>query len=327
MAWAYKSSAGKRSKKDGKERGNKDKWKQRFVRASNNPEPHVWWFKSDKVGFAHVLLTLDCRLRLGWTFGVCSQAWEGGKPPMGEMTLQNAQASYEPAPEHKGEFIVHVNSCERHLKMRVGALAAAAEWKATIEKISGAEEVLEAATKLQAVQRGRQERQQRVKESGAALKIQQLQRGKAARREVDTMRNRTVLDTFAPTSPLDCLCLELLSKRQREAAAAGKKQLSFERLALKFPTFAEVFTPVKMIFDVSALSEAGITLTQLQPTLSSLGIEMSHDDIAAVFAAPGVGGNVYRDSVGQDECTEYLTFAVRKHPPVHCGRTSAQANL
>ena len=62
MAWAYKSSAGKRSKKDGKERGNKDKWKQRFVRASNNPEPHVWWFKSDKVGFAHVLLTLDCRL-------------------------------------------------------------------------------------------------------------------------------------------------------------------------------------------------------------------------------------------------------------------------
>ena len=163
MAWAYKSSAGKRSKKDGKERSNKDKWKQRFVRASNNPEPHVWWFKSDK-------------------------AWEGGKPPMGEMTLQNAQASYEPAPEHKGEYLVHVNSCERHLKMRVGTLGVAAEWKAIIEKISGAEEVLEATTKLQAVQRGRQERQQRVKESGAALKIQQLQRGKAARREVDTMR-------------------------------------------------------------------------------------------------------------------------------------------
>jgi hypothetical protein len=49
MAWAYKSSAGKLDVKDGRERDSKDKWKQRYFRVSNQPEPHIWYFKDDKV--------------------------------------------------------------------------------------------------------------------------------------------------------------------------------------------------------------------------------------------------------------------------------------
>jgi len=53
------------------------------------------------------------------------------------MTLENAIVEYAPDPDHKGEFLVHIQSPERHLKMRVGAVEAASSWKETIDAVSG----------------------------------------------------------------------------------------------------------------------------------------------------------------------------------------------
>ena len=213
------------------------------------------------------------------------------------MTLENALVEFTPDPTKSGEFLVMIQSAERHLKMRVGAVEAAASWKQTIDQVSGAganglepparaaravrpsllpvrglvmtlscctsmsmfaDEVKGVATKLQAVQRGRQERKARVKEGEAAVLIQQIQRGKKARAEVDTMRNRQVLEDFTPTRPLDLRCIDVLTARRDEFLASGKKAPTFEKLALKFPLIAEALTQVRtaaQLLRLSPLSE------------------------------------------------------------------------
>ena len=193
------------------------------------------------------------------------------------------------------------------------------------------------AVKLQAVQRGRQERKQRVKEGEAALGIQAMIRGKQARAEVDTLKNRMVLAEFEPTRPLDVLSIDLLNAAGEAAAAAGTKPPTFERLAMKFPTIAEALTQVrraspfttvpvhscadaqplasqvKMMFDLEAVAtpslnlEPGITLMQIGGVLTKIGVELGEDAIASIFEVPGME-NIFTAAGASEEA---LSFSVR----------------
>lgn len=201
------------------------------------------------------------------------------------------------------------------------------------------------AIKLQAVQRGRQERKQRVKEGEAALGIQAMIRGKQARSEVDTKKNRMIMVDFAPTRPLDVLSIDLLTAASEAATAAGTKQPTFEGLAMKFPTIAEALTQVqqnppprshnsltrtfcnespqvKMMFDLEAIATPmgpslnlapGITLMQIGAVLSKIGVDVGEDEIASIFNVPGTE-NIFRaagrQGGGSDEA---LSFSVRIH--------------
>jgi hypothetical protein len=73
-----------------------DGWNQRYFRVTSLPEPHLAYYKSDKLFLA-------------------------GKPPLGDMRLENAVATYERDPDHKQQYILHIICADRHMKMRLSA--------------------------------------------------------------------------------------------------------------------------------------------------------------------------------------------------------------
>eukprot|EP01048_Picozoa_sp_COSAG05_P016164 COSAG05_NODE_2047_length_3643_cov_3.595655_2_plen_471_part_00 len=264
--WAYKSNAGKKEKSTGKDKDRKEKWQQRYFIISNQPLPHVKYYKSDK-------------------------AAKAGKPPTGEVPLDNATAEVEKDPDHVGEFLLHIQHADRHLKLRFGDPAAVEEWKAFIMDVGGSNEMGAVASKIGAHVRGRAVRKEIQTQKESSTVIAKHIRGRQARAEVDKKKNRVCLENFKPTSPLDVRAISLITARRERAArdrsiaeksaARGKGEPPApppKFLDLDYEPLSQLVTTIEAAFTAQCQNDIGLSLNKmsmdnLSPLLKDLGLD------------------------------------------------------
>lgn len=225
--WAYKSNAGKKDKQSGKDKDRNEKWQQRYFIMSNQPLPNVKYYKSDK-------------------------AAKAGKAPTGEIPLVNAFATVEPDKDHKGEYLLHIQQADRHLKLRFSDPTAVEEWKQAVIAIGVTEEAATVSTTIAAHVRGRKARKEIATQKESSIVIAKHVRGRQARAVAEKVKNRQCLENFKPTSPLDVKTIDCITaKRAREARDRGIA----EKAAARGKGEAPAPPPNFLEIDYQALSE------------------------------------------------------------------------